>query len=236
MIVVFALVALSRADNVINNVPYTISTPGQYRVGKTLTAENAQIAIRTTGVTLDLDGNGIIGSFNGVILNITGSEITVKNGYLINNVAGCIIMSGTNITLEHISATAAGQCALFDQNGINNRITHCVFAGGIATFKQPVWANGSVANAVFMVGSTDLFENNIVVSRLTSQAAIVCLNFSGYNQGACAIRNNVVRMPFTATPATTYISLSEFDTHSRNVFPGLPTGATPISGGIHGTD
>ena len=71
---------------VILSLPYTISEPGTYYLGRHLTApphfSGAGITITASSVTLDLNGFSLAGprTFSGTALNISGARITITNG------------------------------------------------------------------------------------------------------------------------------------------------------------
>jgi hypothetical protein len=100
--------------------------------------------------------------------------------------------------------------------------------------KQPFWKYGPAQSTVFLVGCSDLFEDNIVSTTWTNGVAIQCANSGGYNLGDNAVRNNSVRMSFFSTGAA--LGLDDFDCHRGNVFPGQNNPANAIFGGIHDTD
>ena len=132
-----------------------------------------------------------------------------------------------------MSATAAGQCALFDVSGANNRISNCIFASGKPTSLQgPFGRHGPALSTIALLGCSDLIENNIITSAEVG-AISSGITGSAASTAGNALRNNVIRSPSLADAAP--VSLDEYDVYIGNLFPGKPAGATNVTGGVHAT-
>ena len=164
------------------------------------------------------------------------TNVTIENGALVNNVAGCIFLQYANgCVIDHVSATAAGQCTLFDVSGANNRISNCIFASGKpASLQGPFGPRGPALNTVNLLGCSDLIENNIITSAEVGAAIASGITGSAASTAGNALRNNVVRSLSLA--GTTPVSLDEYDVYIGNLFPGRPAGATNVTGGVHATE
>ena len=226
------------------SVPYTISSPGIYYLANDIFSHaNAKITISASNVVLDLGGHALQVSSIDECIYVEGggpqarvTNVTIQNGALVNNVAGCIFLNFTNgCVIDHVSATAAGQCTLFDFSGVNNRISNCIFASGKpASLQGPFGPHGPAFSTVSLEGCSDLIENNIITS--AEAAAIESGTTGAAGQVAeSALRNNVVRSPIVATPSPS-VSLDEFDVYIGNLFPGKPAGANNVTGGVHATE
>jgi hypothetical protein len=220
------------AETPISSVPYAVSAPGVYFLANDIFSKaNAKITITASNVLLDLQGRTLqVAATDECIFVDGGSNVTVQNGVLVNTVGGCISLAGRNCVIDHIIATSASVCTFCDQGGTNNRINHCVFASGTLS-QGPATAHGDAPVTVFLVGCSDLFEDNIVTSYRQAWAIESVLSpLDGVVLGN-ALRNNMIRDPYS--PA---IQLDQFDTYSGNMFPGQPAGNVNVSGGVPATD
>ena len=226
----------------INSVPYTISSPGIYYLANDIFShQNAKITISASSVVLDLGGHTLQVSSTDECIFVEGAgfpnpvtNVTIQNGALVNNVAGCIFLWYANgCVIDHVSATAAGQCTLFDVSGADNRISNCTFASGKpASLQGPFGSHGPALNTVALLGCSDLIENNIITSAEVGAVASGNTGSAASTAGN-ALRNNVVRSPSLAGAAP--VSLDEYDVYIGNLFPGKPAGATNVTGGVHAT-
>ena len=236
--------AIASAQNhPINSVPYTIDSPGFYYLAKDIfTNENAKITISASNVVLDLGGHTLQVSSTDECIFVEASafpavtNVTIQNGALVNNVAGCLFLLRTNgCVIDHVSATSAAQCTLFDISGANNRISNCVFISGNPRAGQgPIGPHGPAPCNVFLLGCSDLFENNIVTSLQAPAIGSENTGAAGSDLGN-ALRNNVVRSPSFFSPDPS-VALDQFDVYIGNIFPGKPAGATNVTGGVHATE
>ena len=218
--------------------PSTISSPGIYYLANDIFSDaNAKITISASNVVLDLGGHTLQVSSTDECILIAGQtfgpgtvwtgagrgsfNVTIQNGALINNVAGCIfIRAGHGCVIDHVSATSAGQCTLFDEAGASNRISNCIFASGNpATLQGPIGPHGPLEYTVFLLGCGDLFENNVATS-ITGPAI-----YSGNTGGVGTtlgnvLRNNVVWSPLAPISS---VLIGQFDVSTGNLFPGYAT-------------
>ena len=177
--------------------------------GHTLQVSSADECILVSGSGSNgpkIFANGY-GSFN----------VTVQNGVLINNVAGCFLLAGHACVIDHVSMVSSGLCTLYDEGGVCNRISNCVFASG-TSWEPPIGPHGEFGATVVLLGCGDLFENNMVNS--SGFGAV-----SSSNTGAVGsplgnvIRNNVI---WSTSPANA-LGTDEFDVSLGNVIPlGAP--------------
>jgi hypothetical protein len=228
----------------ISSVPYTINSPGIYYLAKNIfTNANAKITISASSVVLDLGGHTLQVSSTDECIFVKGTvggppvtNVTIQNGALVNNVAGCIFLNFTNgCVIDHVSATAAGQCTLFDEGGANNRISNCIFASGKPASPQgPFGKNGPAPCTVFLEGCSDLVENNIITS--AESGAVESANTGGVGLATNALRNNVVRTPLFGAPSPSVVLDGFNDVYIGNLFPGKPAGANNVTGGVRATE
>jgi hypothetical protein len=230
------------------SVPYTISNPGIYYLATNITTTaNAKITITASNVVLDLAGRTLsVSSTDACILIENPSSeqpvtnVTLQNGALVNNVAACISLVHTNgCIIDHVSATSAGQCTLFDLLGANNRISNCILLSGEPAEQQgPLGAHGPGPCTVYFEACSDFLYSNIITSPI---ALAISSKVSGaaFSAAGNALRNNVVRSAFSffssAAPAPC-VDLDQFDVYIGNLFPGKPAGATNVTGGVHATE
>jgi hypothetical protein len=229
----------------INSVPYTISSPGSYALGNDIISHaDAKISITASNVVLDLGGHTLqVSSTDECILIGFGpppapTNVTIKNGALINNVAGCIFVSrAVNLVIDHVSATAAGQCAIFDQAGINNQIKNCTISSGQPTSPQgPIGCRGPGFGAIELLGCSDLIENNVITSAEVSAIATGSTGCAASPAGN-VLRNNIIYADSADTENTLpALYLNYTDVYIGNLFPGRPAGATNVTGGVHATE
>ena len=229
---------------IINAVPYTISSPGIYYLANDIISHaNAKITITASNVVLDLGGHTLqVSSTDECIFVGFGAtppapmNVTIKNGALVNNVAGCIFMArAIGCVIDHVSATAAGQCALFDESGINNQISDCIFSSGQPTSPQgPFGCRGPGGSTIELLGCSDLIENNIITSAEVSAISTGSTGCAASPAGN-ALRNNVIRSAHSVYGVAP-VSLDQYDVYIGNLFPGKPAGATNVTGGVHATE
>jgi parallel beta-helix repeat protein len=154
-----------------NTAAYTISRSGVYQLTSAKTASGVpNISITANNVTLDLGGNTLTGGTNG--LEITGSNVTVKNGTMTdmtqNGVLiqgnGCrlencdIVSSSTGITLQNCNQCVLENCRVCNvtQAGVSlvasftNYIHGCSVSG--------VQSIGDAYGFVAVNGGTNIFD------------------------------------------------------------------------------
>ena len=240
------LTAIASAQNyVINSVPYTINSPGYYLLVRDIFSNaNAKITITASNVVLNLGGHTlqvsstdecVLAEGEGPVHPVT--NVTIQNGALVNNLAGCIfLVSANGCAIDHVAATSAGQCTLFDISGANNLISNCIFvSGNPASLQGPVGPHGPGLSTVALLGCGDVIEHNIVTSTDPFWGSIG----SGTTGAAPsmvgnAVRNNVIHShPALSGPS---VNLDQYDVYIGNLFPGRPQGATNVNGGIHATE
>ena len=147
-------------------------------------------------------------------------NITIKNGTVINTVASCIFISGARACLiDHVTMIAAGQCAFADAGGFFNHITNCMISGGNPnTLQGPNFSGkGYPAGAVYLLVSSDTFENNLISGSWLVGTTVISSNFAGggvpVSPSGNVIRSNVIwSFGFQA------IELGSLDSSSGNVF------------------
>ena len=137
----------------IDSLPYTINESGSYYLTASLTQNSSDngITIASSNVSLDLNGNSLIGdpafTASGILLSGTIKSISIKNGSISNwKNFGLTGATGNNISLTALnfsdnsydgaflgSGNVISYCT-FENNGFdgldvenNNVIKHCVF-------------------------------------------------------------------------------------------------------------
>ena len=109
-----SLPILFRGDLSPVNASYTINRPGIYKLTSSKTASGvANISITANNVMLDLGGNTLAGGTNGI--EISGNNVTVKNGTIIGMTQSGVRITGDNCLLQDI--TARGTMTGFELNG-----------------------------------------------------------------------------------------------------------------------
>jgi hypothetical protein len=211
-------------------VPYTISSPGIYYLANNIfSTANAKITISASNVVLDLGGHTLQTSSEDEVILVSGGSgpkvfeygggsfnVTVQNGTLVNNVAGCFVLGGHACVIDHVTMISNGLCTLYDEGGISNRISNCVFASG-TSWEPPIGPHGEFGATVVLLGCGDLFENNMVYGDVGSS-----------NTGAVAstlgnvFRNNVVWSPppSPSVPPGNGIGTDQYDVSVGNLLPG----------------
>jgi hypothetical protein len=228
----------------IHSVPYTISSPGIYfLLHDIISHANAKITITASNVVLDLGGHTIevsttdeIISVGSVFSSAIPNNIVIKDGALINDLAGCILLvDSKQCVLDHVSATAADQCVLLDESGVNNRISHCTFVSGIPTsLLGPVGCRGPGLATVELLGCSDLLEDNIITSAKVSAISTVVTGCAA-GSGGNVLRNNIIRAAASSVQGLAVL-LDQFDVYIGLFFPGRPAGSINVTGGIHATE
>ena len=237
----FGIVSKEAAIPIVS-VPYTISSPGIYYLANNIFSHaNAEITISASNVVLDLGGHTLQVSSTDVCIRIQGQafgpetvwtgsgrgsfNVTIQNGTLVNNVAGCIYIGGGHgCVIDHVSAISVGQCTLMDLMGANNRISNCTFSSGFSatSWMGPVASHGPSEFTVFLDGCGDLFENNIISSSATIGGPL----FSGIDGAdgsnlGNVLRNNVI---WSAIPNPRGVhTFGQFDVAVGNLFPESAT-------------
>jgi hypothetical protein len=221
----------------ISSVPYTINSPGIYYLANNIFSHaNAKITISASNVVLDLGGHTLqVSSTDECVLvsgpTFTGPEtvwtgagrgsfnVTIQNGALVNNVAGCILIEGAHgCVIDHVSAISGGMCTLFDISGANNRISNCTFASG-SSLQGPNGPHGPASFTVFLLGCGDLVENNVVTSVKSFAIGSTNTGAAGTTLGN-VLRNNVVWSPSASISS---VGIDQFDVSTGNLFPGNAT-------------
>lgn len=129
--------------------------------------------------------------------------------------AGCFVLGGHACVIDHVTMISNGLCTFYDEGGIGNHISNCVFASG-TTWEPPVGPHGEFGVTVMLLGCGDLFENNMVYGGVGSG-----------NTGAVGsalgnvFRNNVVWSPTNSgAPNFSAIGTDQYDVSVGNTFPG----------------
>jgi hypothetical protein len=191
----FAFAGQAQAQTVINSLPYTINTPGDYVLGSNLTynsATGAAITFNIGNVNLDFANHYISGLAAGTATQAIGlssterANITIKNGAIAGFFKG-ISFTGNGLSTSnnvgHIienmrlpSNTSAGIEIL---NGINCRIENCQVnkTGGTTVFGANALTYGLYLN------SCSIIVRNNQISTTTGVGTgegfgIYCLNTS----------------------------------------------------------
>jgi hypothetical protein len=119
----------------ISSLPYTISAPGSYYVTTNLTGAsgNYGIAIAAGNVTLDLNGFsllGVSGSLDGVHVNSSYTNITVRNGVITGwGYRGVDAYSAGyphNLLFERLAVSANGSFGIITEAGSEVRDCCCM--------------------------------------------------------------------------------------------------------------
>lgn len=126
-------------------------------------------------ITLDLGGFSIIGSgTTGIGIKITGSNIVIKNGYLLNHKTAIQIVSGQGVTLDSLtisSSKAIINGELIRNLTIRNSVSNAVdnpFSGGL-------YINTNILSSSFNDISGKLFSMNEIRSLSITNSRITLL-------------------------------------------------------------
>jgi hypothetical protein len=183
----------SAQNNEINSVPYTISSPGVYHLGKSIVNNtDAKITITSSDVALDLGGHLLQTSSSTASVVVSGMgvprpayNVTIRNGRIVNNVSGCIVLStGNACVVDNVVAISAALWTVSDTLGVNNRISNCVLNSGVQPPASPLQLG-----TLSLAGSSDLVEGNIITSTSPFWGPLD-ISESG---GAISFAGNVIR-------------------------------------------
>jgi len=130
----------------IDALPFTIDTPGEYRLTQDLQASPGDAGIRVTcpGVTVDLGGFTVSGGDDGAAVSASASRVTVRNGRVVQwGAAGVSLLAdsrvydvtvdvvalegirtGSNSVVERCIVRNAGETGIEAVNGA--RVSDCV--------------------------------------------------------------------------------------------------------------
>ena len=186
----------------INSVPYTISVPGVYELGRNLTsASPTLITISANDVTLDLGGHTLTSANRSAqsVIHVKGANVTICNGSVQNLATGatptqnspngaiCIFVEGSGCTLEKLSVSSpwsSTNSAIVDFSGRGNIIRDCVIhtehSNQPSIFLRPAEADIITRNIIYPG-----FTNTAVLAERSPHAAeaifgntIFLVNFS----------------------------------------------------------
>jgi hypothetical protein len=107
----------------ITSVPYTITAPGLYLVTKNLTASGTGIIVNNSGVTIDLMGFTLRGSFltgsYGIYIGDNVSNVQIRNGTIVNfdNGIYCKTPSSYGHRISNITSIANKNYGIFLAGG-----------------------------------------------------------------------------------------------------------------------
>ena len=203
------LTAVAHTQTVINSIPYTITAPGNYVLGASLTFSpltgNA-ITVNAHNVTIDLNGHYLYNPAFGTntafaIYSDNKGNITVRNGQIIGFYVGVYLNNTTAGTLNagHLVESV--------------RLTNCGYGIFLAT------------------GTTSVFQNNQIGTTLTGGnegigfsggggSRVVGNVISGYSNGADGIRCNSGSGDYiegnTLSTCTTGIFMTASDKYRAN--------------------
>ena len=131
------LPALTRAQTVINSLPYTISTPGDYVLGGNLSynaASGNAITFAVGNVTLEFNGHFISGLGAGSGTNAIGlrgtdrANITIQNGAVVGFLYGIYFDGGSNNTgnvITNMRLPSNTDAGIYLTNPVTCRVENC---------------------------------------------------------------------------------------------------------------
>jgi hypothetical protein len=153
---------------IIGSLPYLITSPGAYRLSKSLTyfgAAGVAIQVRSSNVTIDLQGFSLTndaGSLTGAV-GITGtnlSNVTIRNGAIRGFRFGIVLngVLGSGHVVEHIRAEANWYFGLWVE-GARSHTRHNVILdnGGLTT-----GGSWTIPIGMRTAGSDHRVEDNII--------------------------------------------------------------------------
>lgn len=144
---------------VITNLPYTITVPGSYCLGASLTSAYGGVSVLASRVTLDFNGFSITGSrgvsYQGVTVgdpHTTNQFVVIQNGIITDFGTGVFIRNVDNVVIQNmqiVSNLVRGVDVYpYQGNSKGNRISKCQISNndGIGIYFEPTTGtcNGNV--------------------------------------------------------------------------------------------
>lgn len=121
----------------VTNAVFAIDTPGSYYLTGDVAGESGKsaISIRTSGVTLDLNGfalRGVPGAFHAVsIVQNSPTDVTIRNGVLADWPSNGVNGSGAvRVTVEDLHVESVGTTGI--NVGAQGRVARCSIAGAVS--------------------------------------------------------------------------------------------------------
>jgi hypothetical protein len=235
----------------ITSLPYTISAPGFYLLGRNLSVTSAQngITIAADNVTLDLMGFKLSGynwSNTGILLSGARTDVEIRNGTL-TNWGSCITANTASLNVRVINVRVQA-----DGQGINLVGEAHLIKGCEARYIiEPITLGSGIVNGCTVIGDiyTDIginigwgmISNNFVSHCKTgincSDSTNVINNVvKGYQSGNvginagnhCTIMGNTTQIPYPEIPTGGLITLNNC-TIINNTVTGLSHGTNCIA-------
>ncbi len=144
----------------ISSLPYTITNPGSYYLTTNVTGVSgtAGITVSSGNVTIDLNGFalfGVAGSYSGVAVQGTYTNITVRNGTVsgwpINGVDAWSFGYPRNLDFEKLTVSANGNIGIYTEAGSTVRDSFSIGNGGAGIISS----GGLIADCVVRDNSGD---------------------------------------------------------------------------------
>jgi hypothetical protein len=163
----------------INTLPYTVTVPGVYEIGRNLSsAAPTLITISANDVTLDLGGHTLTSTNLSAqsVIHVKGANVTICNGSVHSlatgatftqnspNGAVCIFVEGSGCTLEKLSVSSpwsGTNSAIVDFSGGGNIIRDCV-----------IHTEHSNQPSIFLRTQADIVTRNIIFTSFDSTAVL----------------------------------------------------------------
>lgn len=192
------ILSINGASNKIiyqTDVPYTISAPGEYVVGGTLTPNGASpiITVNAINVTIDLKENVLIGAgaTNGITF-LSGSGGEVTNGTISNFTNGVVYNSGATFgDVNNVSFVGCTQgVSATNMDALD--ISYSVFRSGTtAVSLSSVTTHAVIDNCIF-----EAMNNGVVVQNSSDIVVSNCVHNSALGAPGSAISFNAVSNSF----------------------------------------
>lgn len=141
----------------IASLPFTITAPGYYYLTRNLTGSSGEdgIEINVSNVTLDLKGfslQGVGGSLNGVNVNTTAANVTIRNGTIAYWGGSGVLFSWPTLSLGseasdlQVSGNGAYGIRMGDRATVHDVTSRENTLDGIATSRDAVIQRCTVSN------------------------------------------------------------------------------------------
>lgn len=166
---------LSRADTVIDHIPYTITAPGEYVLQSNITVrESVGITVTADNVVINLNGFTLTklrqGPEDGIVVD--GNNVTVRNGTIDGFFRG-VFVTGSQATVRDLELRRNEGVGVYLSGGDDNTVTNCFIVG-----------DGGSAGIGIGSSNGDLLKNNQICE---CENAVVSNSEKG-----CAILHNYV--------------------------------------------
>jgi hypothetical protein len=188
--------ALTRAETVIDHLPYTITESGKYELQSSLTTNGPAILVQASNVVINLNGFTLAHSVAGnsdIGIHVTANNVTVLNGTVSRFGTG-LTLSGSQCTFEGLRVL--GNNGVTVTTGSYNAILDCSIVGA-----------GKTTNTIGISLAAPVCVGILVKNNQVSECGYAIQSNSG---GAAFSYNYVANSNYG-------LSMSDFDVYQGNI-------------------